>query len=72
MRNITLLVAAAALPLGACATAPSDHTLASAGTGAAIGAAGGAGVAANAGGKIQKGGAIGAAIGGLALSLINN
>jgi hypothetical protein len=66
MHKFTLLVAAAALPLGACATAPSDNTLASAGTGAVIGAAGGAGVAAIAGGSLLTGAAIGAAIGGLA------
>jgi len=66
MRKAVLLVAAAALPLSGCATYPSDHTLASAGTGAAIGAAGGAGVAALTGGSLLAGAAIGAAVGGLA------
>ncbi|MBV8778802.1 MAG: hypothetical protein JO258_16515 [Alphaproteobacteria bacterium] len=66
MRKAILMVAAASLPLSACATYNSDHTLASAGTGAAIGAAGGAGVAALAGGSLLAGAAIGAAVGGLA------
>jgi hypothetical protein len=61
-----VLLAAAALPLGACASTYHDDTLASAGTGAAIGAAGGAGVAAVTGGDLLTGAAIGAAVGGLA------
>ena len=64
-KTLVSLMAAAALPLGACAST-NDDTLASAGTGAAIGAAGGAGVAAVAGGDILTGAAIGAAVGGLA------
>ena len=64
-RAVISLMAAAALPLGACASTQ-DDTLASAGTGAAIGAAGGAGVAAVAGGDLLTGAAIGAAVGGLA------
>jgi hypothetical protein len=59
-------MAAAALPLSACASTPSDSSLASVGTGAAIGAAGGAGVAALAGGDLLTGAVIGAAVGGLA------
>ncbi|MEO6153479.1 MAG: hypothetical protein ABIT09_01265 [Croceibacterium sp.] len=66
MRKAILWVAAAALPLGACATYPSDNTLATAGTGAAIGAAGGAGIAAATGGSLLASAAIGAAVGGLA------
>jgi hypothetical protein len=54
------------LPLSACASTPTDNTLASVGTGAAIGAAGGAGVAALTGGSLLTGAAIGAAVGGLA------
>jgi hypothetical protein len=65
VNKAVILLAAAALPLGACAST-NDDTLASAGTGAAIGAAGGAGVAAIAGGDILTGAAIGAAVGGLA------
>lgn len=57
--------AAAALPLGACASY-NDPTLASAGTGAAIGAVGGAGVAALAGSDLLTGAVIGAAVGGVA------
>jgi hypothetical protein len=65
MRKALLSVmAAAALPLGACTTT-SDQDLATIGTGAAIGAAGGAGVAAIAGGDLLTGAAIGAAVGGL-------
>jgi hypothetical protein len=60
------LLAAAALPLSACASTYHDNTLASVGTGAAIGAAGGAGVAALTGGGLLTGAAIGAAVGGLA------
>ncbi len=60
------LLAAASLPLSACASTPTDHTLASVGTGAAVGAAGGAGVAALTGGGLLAGAAIGAAVGGLA------
>lgn len=67
MKKSLVLLAAAALPLGACAsTYDDDRTLAGAGTGAAIGAAGGAGVAAVAGGDVLTGAAIGAAVGGLA------
>jgi hypothetical protein len=64
-RAVISLMAAAALPLGACASTQ-DDTLASAGTGAAIGAAGGAGVAAVAGGDLLTGAVVGAAVGGLA------
>ena len=60
-----ILLAAAALPLGACTTA-NDSDLAAVGTGAAIGAAGGAGVAAIAGTDLLTSAAIGAAVGGLA------
>ncbi|MDZ4308297.1 hypothetical protein [Allopontixanthobacter sp.] len=67
MKKSLVLIAAAALPLGACASYDNnDDTLASAGTGAAIGAAGGAGVSAIAGGDILTGAAIGAAVGGIA------
>jgi len=66
MKKSLVLLAAAALPLSACASYNGDDTLASAGTGAAIGAAGGAGVAAVAGGDILTGAVIGAAAGGLA------
>lgn len=67
MRKSLVILAAAALPLGACSTYNNnDDTLARAGTGAAIGAAGGAGVAAIAGGDLLTGAAIGAAVGGLA------
>ncbi|MEO6387649.1 MAG: hypothetical protein ABIT16_05645 [Croceibacterium sp.] len=66
-KAIITLMAAATLPLGACASYPNNNsTLASAGTGAAIGAAGGAGVAAIAGGDLLTGAVIGAAVGGLA------
>lgn len=65
MKRAFILLAAASLPLGACASTYEDNTLASAGTGAAIGAAGGAGVAAIAGGDLLTGAAIGAAVGGL-------
>src|SRR4029078_12482581 len=52
-KAVIALMAAASLPLAACAsTTPNDNTLASAGTGAAIGAAGGAGVAALTGGSV--------------------
>jgi len=64
--SVLCLLAAASLPLGACSSMSNDHTLASAGTGAAIGAAGGAGVAALAGGDVLAGAAIGAAVGGIA------
>lgn len=67
MKYSLVLLAAAALPLGACTSYGADNdTLASAGTGAAIGAAGGAGVAAVTGGDLLAGAAIGAAAGGLA------
>ena len=65
-KAVITLLAAASLPLSACTTTPTDHTLASVGTGAAIGAAGGAGVAALTGGGLLTGAAIGAAVGGLA------
>lgn len=64
-KSVITLLAAAALPLSACAST-NDDTLASAGTGAAIGAAGGAGIAAVTGGDLLTGAAIGAAVGGLA------
>ncbi|MEO6041606.1 MAG: hypothetical protein ABIP41_06875 [Croceibacterium sp.] len=66
MRKAIILAVAIALPLGACTTYPSDKTLATTGTGAAIGAAGGAGIAAATGGSLLAGAAIGAAVGGLA------
>ena len=67
MKKSLVLLAAAALPLSACASyGDDDGTLASAGTGAAIGAAGGAGVAAVTGGDLLTGAVIGAAAGGLA------
>jgi hypothetical protein len=65
-KAVITLMAAAALPLSACASTPTDNTLASVGTGAAIGAAGGAGVAALTGGGLLTGAVIGAAVGGLA------
>ena len=65
-KAVISLLAAAALPLSACASTPNDNTLASVGTGAAIGAAGGAGVAALTGGGLLTGAVIGAAVGGLA------
>jgi hypothetical protein len=65
-KAVITLMAAAALPLSACASAPTDDSLASVGTGAAIGAAGGAGVAALTGGGLLTGAVIGAAVGGLA------
>lgn len=65
-KSVITLLAAAALPLGACTSTTDDSTLATVGSGAAIGAAGGAGVAAIAGGDILTGAAIGAAVGGLA------
>lgn len=64
--SILCLMAAASMPLAACSTYPSDHTLASAGTGAAVGGVAGAGIAAVAGGDILAGAVIGAAIGGVA------
>jgi len=63
--SVLCLIAAASLPLGACASTASDSTLASAGTGAAIGAVGGAAVGALAG-DVLAGAAIGAAVGGIA------
>jgi hypothetical protein len=65
-KAVITLMAAASLPLAACASTPTDQSLASVGTGAAIGAAGGAGVAALTGGSLLTGAAIGAAVGGLA------
>jgi hypothetical protein len=64
-KSLVMLLAAASLPLGACAST-TDHTLASAGTGAAIGGVGGAGIAAATGGDLLAGAAIGAAVGGVA------
>ena len=66
VNKAVILLAAAALPLGACTSTTDDSTLATVGTGAALGAAGGAGVAAIAGGDLLTGAAIGAAVGGLA------
>lgn len=66
MKKSLVLLAAAALPLGACTSYGNDDTLASAGTGAAIGAAAGAGVSAVAGTDLLTSAAIGAAAGGLA------
>ncbi|GGE00177.1 hypothetical protein GCM10011515_19950 [Tsuneonella deserti] len=67
MKKSIVLLAAAALPLGACTSYNGDSdTLASAGTGAAIGAAAGAGVSAVAGTDLLTSAAIGAAAGGLA------
>lgn len=63
--SVLMLLAAASMPLAACASTNND-TLASAGTGAAVGAAGGAGVAALAGGDLLTGAVIGAAVGGVA------
>jgi hypothetical protein len=63
-KAMIVALAAASLPLGACAST-NDSALASAGTGAAIGAAGGAGIAAVAGGDLLTGAAIGAAVGGV-------
>ena len=65
VNKAVILLAAAALPLGACAST-NDSALASAGTGAAIGAAAGAGVSAIAGTDLLTSAAIGAAVGGLA------
>ncbi len=67
MKYSLVLLAAAALPLGACTSTMGDNdTLASAGTGAVVGAGLGTGVAAVAGGDLLTGAAIGAAAGGLA------
>ena len=66
MNKAVILLAAAALPLGACTSTTDDSTLATVGTGAALGAAGGAGGAAIAGGDVLPGAATGAAGGGLA------
>ena len=66
VNKAVILLAAAALPLGACTSTTDDSTLATVGTGAAIGAAGGAGVAAIAGTDLLTSAAIGAAVGGLA------
>lgn len=65
MNKAFLFIAAAALPLGACAST-NDNTLAAAGTGAVIGAAGGAGVSTLVGGDALTGAIIGAGVGGLA------
>ena len=64
--SVLMLLAAAAMPLGACTSMNNDSQLASAGTGAAIGAAGGAGIAALAGGDLLTGAVLGAAVGGVA------
>ena len=64
-KALVSVLAAATLPLAACAST-NDDTLASAGTGAAIGAAAGAGVSAIAGTDLLTSAAIGAAVGGLA------
>lgn len=64
-RKLLLVLTAATLPLGACATTPSNRTLTYAGTGAAVGAAGGAGIAALTGGDILTGASIGGAVGGV-------
>lgn len=67
MKKTLAILAAAALPLGGCASYGANNgTLASAGTGAAIGAAAGAGVSAVAGTDLLASAAIGAAAGGLA------
>ena len=63
--SVLCLMAAAAMPLAGCSSMSSDHTLASAGTGAAIGGVGGAAVGALAG-DVLAGAVIGAAIGGVA------
>lgn len=60
-----LLLAAAAMPLGACTSMNTNHDLATVGTGAAIGAAGGAAIGAIAGDTLA-GAAIGAVAGGIA------
>jgi len=64
--TIITLLAAAALPLSACASTNGSDTLASAGTGAAVGGAAGAGLTAVAGGDVLTGAVIGAAVGGVA------
>jgi len=58
-------MAAATLPLGACASTYGDSTLASAGTGAAVGGVAGAAIGAAAG-DVLAGAVIGAAVGGIA------
>lgn len=63
--TILMLLTAASLPLGACASTNHD-SLASAGTGAAVGGAAGAGLTAVAGGDVLTGAVIGAAVGGIA------
>ena len=63
--SVLCLMAAAALPLSGCASTYGDHTLASAGTGAAIGGVAGAGVGALAG-NVLAGAVVGAAVGGIA------
>jgi hypothetical protein len=66
MKSMVVLLGAASMSLGACATT-NDDTLASAGGGAAVGAGVGAGVGAVVGGLSPVEGAIaGAAVGGLA------
>ncbi len=66
-KSLVMLVGAASLSLGACASTYGDDTLADAGTGAAIGGAAGAGVGAVVGGLTPiEGALIGAAVGGVA------
>lgn len=64
--TVVMIVGAASLSLGACASTRSNDTLAYAGTGAAVGAATGAGLGAVAGFDPIAGAAVGAAIGGVA------
>lgn len=64
--TLIMILAASALPLGACASSGGSDTLASAGTGAAVGGAAGAGLTAVAGGDVLTGAVIGAAVGGVA------
>jgi hypothetical protein len=65
-RTVTMLLGAAALSLGGCASMNEDDTLSSAATGAGLGAAAGAGVGAVVGGLSPiEGAVIGAAVGGV-------
>lgn len=64
--TVLLTLGAASLSLSACASTPSNNTLASAGTGAAVGAAAGAGLGAVTGFDPITGAVVGAAVGGLA------
>ena len=63
VNKAVILLAAAALPLGACTSTTDDSTLATVGTGAALGAGAGAVIG---GLGVHEGAAIGAAVGGLA------